>query len=393
MSLSYLTIMSYKVIHFISSIDLASGGPSRSMPSICLGMKSVGVDCEVRSRDSEHPNDKKLLEASIPVTLVKKEGGIRPLLRNYLTTGIVWKNSIAHIQNIWDLALHWVVFECRKNGTPYLISPRGMLEPWSLRQKKLKKKLALALYQMNDLKHAACIHTTALSEMEHVRALGVKCPIAVIPNGIKVEDYAEKDYDKIKTGKKRMLFLSRIHPKKGIELLLKAWSQLPKELLDEWELVIAGEGDKSYSLDDLNGLIRRNFKHLNVVVIGPQYGIDKLKTYQSADIFVLPTHSENFGMVIAEAMCCGLPVITTTGTPWKELKDEHLGWYIELSVENLREALIDAMSQSDDKLIELGKRSRELILKEYSIDAVAIKYKHLYGWLSGECTKPSFVYE
>ena len=380
-----------KVIHFISSIDLASGGPARSMPSICLGMKAVGVDCEVHSRNSENPNKQKLIEAGIPVVLVNGSG-VKSLLGKSLVKGVEWKNSIVHIQNIWDPALHGVAKECRKNGVPYLISPRGMLEPWSLQQKKLKKKIALSLYQKNDLQKASCIHTTAISEMEHVRALGVISPIAVIPNGIKAEDYIEKDYQCIGKGKRQMLFLSRIHPKKGIDFLLKAWSLLPSDIVKDWELVIAGEGDKSYSLDDLKAMIDKDFKNLDVKIAGPQYGKDKVKTYQSADIFVLPTYSENFGMVIAEAMCCGVPVITTTGTPWHELKEQNLGWYIELSVANLKNALIDAMTQPKQNLIEMGKRSRNLILKEYSIEAVANKYKQLYGWLSGECDKPKFVY-
>ena len=114
--------------------------------------------------------------------------------------------------------------------------------------------------------------------------------------------------------------------------------------------------------------------------------------YHSADVFVLPTYSENFGMVIAEAMCCGIPVITTSGTPWVELKNKQIGWYIDLSVENLKIALIDAMNRKDDELRFMGRLSRKLILSEYSIEAVTKKYKELYNWINGGKQKPNFIY-
>ncbi|MCF0199094.1 MAG: glycosyltransferase, partial [Bacteroidaceae bacterium] len=207
-----------KVIHFISGIDLASGGPARSMPAMCLGLKDVGVQCEVRAHLSAQPNDAKLRAAGIPVHLVPQPSGVwGRVVATQLVEGCDLTQSIAHLQNIWDPALHWVARECRRRGVAYVVSPRGMLEPWSLAQKRWKKRLALALYQMGDLRRAACIHATAQSEMEHVRALGIRCPIAVIPNGIKVEDYTEKDYLAPRTGRRRLLFLSRLHEKKGID--------------------------------------------------------------------------------------------------------------------------------------------------------------------------------
>ena len=390
---SNLRYMEYKVVHFISSIDLSSGGPARSMPAICLGIKALGVKCEVHSFASTQPNDKKLRENGIAVSLYSPPKNIIfSLFDKTFLSNIELTHAVVHLQNIWDPSLHWVANKCKRENIPYIISPRGMLEPWSLSQKRIKKKIAMWLYQMADLKHASCIHTTAFSEMEHVKSLGIKCPIAVIPNGINVEDYPEKDYSINHKGKKRMLFLSRIHPKKGIDLLLRAWSLLPLELLNKWELVIAGEGDKTYSLEDLNEMIKEKFNNLGVIVVGPQYGINKINMYHSADVFVLPTYSENFGMVIAEAMCCGIPVITTSGTPWVELKNKQIGWYIDLSVENLKIALIDAMNRKDDELRFMGRLSRKLILSEYSIEAVTKKYKELYNWINGGKQKPNFIY-
>lgn len=379
--------MKYKIIHCISSIDVSYGGPARSMPSICIAMKKNGVECLVVTKESKNPNSQKLLENGIPVIYKKEESYFSST--NFLD-GLDISNSIVHIQNIWDMSLHKVANFCKKNRIPYLISPRGMLEPWALRQKYLKKKLALSLYQKIDLENSSCVHATAESEMLHIRDLGIKAPIAIIPNGINVSSYPLKDY-KFTQEKKRLLFLSRIHPKKGIDLLFEAWSLIPTGVKADWELVIAGEGDSSYSIEDLNNLIKERYGSLNVSIIGPQYGEQKLLCYHSANVFVLPTYSENFGMVIAEAMCCGVPVITTKGTPWREIEEKKLGWYIDLSVENLKNALEDAMNKSNSELEDMGRRSREHILENYSIDAVASKYKDLYSWINGEIEKPNFV--
>lgn len=280
---------------------------------------------------------------------------------------------------------------CRKEGIPYLVSPRGSLEPWSMRQKKLKKNLGMMLYQREDIVKSACIHATANSERDNIRALGFKNPIAVIPNGINIENYPIKEFKK-KDGKKTILFLSRIHPKKGLDLLFEAWSQIPYDTRRTWQIKVAGEGNLEYGIEDLNALVLKKYLNIDIEIIGPQYGQEKIKCYHDADIFVLPTHSENFGMVIAEAMCCGVPVITTTGTPWAELRDQDLGWYIDLSVDNLKVSLTAAMNCSDEERFTKGKKSRDLILNEYSVEAISYKYKLLYGWIAGECDQPEFIY-
>lgn len=379
--------MELEIIHCISSIDVSYGGPARSMPSICIALKKVGIKCKVITKESPNPNSQKLIENDIPITF-KKNGSFFSSI-NFLEN-VKSLNGVVHIQNIWDPSLHKVAEVCKRNNIPYLISPRGMLEPWALQQKKLKKKIALWLYQSSDMQNATCIHATAESEMRHIRDLGIMTPIAVIPNGIDVSSYPLKDYT-FKQEKKRLLFLSRIHPKKGIDILLEAWNLIPSDLKADWELVIAGEGDSSYSIDDLNNLIKERYSSLKVSVVGPQYGRDKISCYHSANIFVLPTYSENFGMVIAEAMCCGVPVITTKGTPWKELEEKRMGWYIDLSVDNLKSAIESAIGKSNSELEDMGRRSRDHILENYSIDAVASKYKDLYRWIKGEIEKPKFV--
>ena len=174
-------------------------------------------------------------------------------------------------------------------------------------------------------------------------------------------------------------------------MLFKAWEELPHALTENWQIHIVGEGDNSYSISDLKTMLERDFPDLDVKVLGPQYGEDKIKCYHSADLFILPTHSENFGMVIAEAMCCGLPVITTNGTPWQELREKGVGWYTDVSVNAIKEALSDALCRTSEDLRDRGLRSRKIILQEYSIESIVGKFKLLYQWINGTWERPDFV--
>lgn len=264
-----------------------------------------------------------------------------------------------------------------------------MLEPWALNARKWKKKLALAMYQRNDLINAFCIHATAQMEAENIRKLGFKNPIAVIPNGIDVNEFT------IKTGmskkrKKTLLFLSRIHPKKGIENLIEAWRQTDKALLQNWQVEIAGTGDENY-ITSLQRLIFTNGLSDKIKIIGPQFGSAKLEVYHRADLFVLPTYSENFGIVVAEALACGIPVITTKGTPWEELNTLNAGSWIDIGVQPLVKALQEILHLNEEQLIQMGKNGRKLVEEKYSIEAVASEMLILYKWILKQGIKPSFV--
>jgi glycosyltransferase involved in cell wall biosynthesis len=277
----------------------------------------------------------------------------------------------------------------KRNAISYVISPRGMLEPWALEQSRFKKLLAMFIYQYSDLKKAACLHATSKKESSNYRKLGLTNPVAIIPNGI---DLSQINPIKIPTNgyKNKLLFLSRIHNGKGLENLLLAWKNIPEYLKSSWTLEVVGDGEESYVQSLINQIENLNIKD-QVKFIGPLYNEEKINAFQSSDIFVLPTYSENFGMAIAEAMAFGLPVITTKGAPWEELETHHAGWWIEIGVEPLTQALIEAMSTHPSKLIEMGKNGRKLIEDKYSIESVAKQMTELYEWILQKRDKPDFV--
>lgn len=358
-----------KILIYITSIDLSGGGPSRSVPMLVKGLAEMGGDVTLMTQRTENMNTHALdgTTAKLHILDVFKSEDVERFMRRE-------KFDIVQLQSMWDLRYHKIVKICRRLNIPYVETPRGMLEPWSLAQKKWKKRLALWLYQMSDLNHAACIYTTADDEARNVKALGVKAPCTVIPNGIEVDSYkCRKSVDVVK---KQVLFLSRIHVKKGIELLLETWTRIISDYPD-WTLLIVGNGEASY-IDSLKAMAERLGVSGSVTISEPVFGEAKVRLYQSSSLFVLPSYSENFGMVIAEAMSCGVPVITTRYCPWEILNETATGWCIDLCVDNLTDTLCQAMGMNPSKLYEMGQRASLLVSENFDYRSVAKKTMEMY---------------
>ena len=264
-----------------------------------------------------------------------------------------------------------------------------MLEPWSLSQSKYKKKLALFFFQKKDLQNASCIHATAPMEVESIRALGFKNPVAMIPNGINISEFPLHMPEKSKKPRK-ILFLSRIHVKKGIENLINAWKLLNSSFKESWVVEIVGNGDENY-IQSLKELIIKEGLSSEILIKSPVFGVEKIKLFREASLFVLPTFSENFGIVIAESLASYTPVITTKGTPWEDLEKNNCGWWIGVGVEPLKKALEQAIGSSDKTLMKMGVNGRKLIEDKYSMASVAQQMLQLYQWILTKDNKPNFV--
>ncbi len=374
-----------KILHIINSIDIKFGGPSKSVSDLGIKLAQNNIEITILANDSKNPYLEVSPHSKLILNMIRKTSFKQVIKANFKN----YKFDIHHIQGLWSFQLHKVSKLSRDNDIPYIISPRGSIEPWALNAGKWKKKLAMWLYQYNDLANANCIHATSSMEASNIRKLGFKNPIATIPNGIDLTEYP-LPINRIKKEKYTLLFLSRIHPKKGIELLIQAWEQLDKKLRHKWQVTIIGNGENSY-LTKIQELIINKHLENEIKLIGPQFGADKLKAYNSADLFVLPTYSENFGIVVAEALACGIPVITTTGTPWEELNTQNAGWWIEIGIDPLVIALRKAIQLNDAERIQMGLNGRKLIEEHYSIESVAQKMLQLYDWTINDFEKPEFV--
>ncbi len=284
--------------------------------------------------------------------------------------------DIIHIYGIWQPFLAKLFYYSKKNKKKTIITPLGALEPWSLSQKSLKKKIALWVYQKKIMNTCDIIHATSEIEKENLKKLGIKNRIIVIPHGIDI-NYARKKYVNNKI--KKAIFFSRIHEKKGLLELVEAWSKIK---IKNWCLDIYGPvSDKNY----LN-LIKQKIQNLNldetIKIYDPIYDLNKKKIiFESADCFLLPSKSENFGISVGEALSYGLPVLTTTSTPWKDIEIVNAGMIFEMSKENLKNALKQFLAISNDKLYQMGLNGQNLVQQKFSHKLITKKYINLYSSL------------
>ena len=281
-----------------------------------------------------------------------------------------------------NVAAAWVA---RRAGVPLVSAPRGMVTDWSLSHQMWKKRVAWHLYQKHVFRQASLFHATAPAEVDNLRALGLTQPVAVVPNGV---DLPETLPDDPAPDAKRALFLSRIHPKKGLPMLLDAWADVRPE---GWTLELVGPSENGHRAE-----LQRQASELGldgeVVFAGPVDDADKWDKYAAADLFVLPTHSENFGIVVAEALAAEVPVLTTTGAPWQELEDHDCGWWVALEPDAIIGALATATEYSEEQRTAMGERGRALVEDRYSWAGVGRRMLSTYHWIaSNDTTRPDWI--
>ena len=267
-----------------------------------------------------------------------------------------------------------------------MVTPRGMLDPWALRRMAWKKWIVRLWYENEHLRSASCLRATSAMEADHFRAFGLRNPIAVVPNGLELPPLKPRFE---RHGRlKRLLFVSRIHPKKGLEFLLRAWSRVQRSYAD-WELVVAGPDEVGHSAQ--LRMLAEQLEVERVLWLGPVYGREKSALYRSADLFVLPTHAENFGLVVGEALAHEVPVITTKNAPWRGLKEHQCGWWIELNDRTLTETVEEAMGLTEAERRTMGSRGRAWVGRDFAWPAIGRQMVDVYQWVLGGGAPPPCV--
>jgi len=291
--------------------------------------------------------------------------------------------DLIHIHGLWQFPLSYSATVARAKKIPYVYHIHGMLDPWALSFHPVRKKVYSAIWERKNLNGAAKIICLTENEEKYVRKFGVASPTVVIPNGIErsfadhlpaKKQFSEKHPEFL--GKYLVLFLGRIHPKKGIELLIRALqklSQLPAKI----HLIIAGpEEDKAYT-QNLKTLVSSLQLEKNITFFGEVYGESKKELLIGADLFVLPSHDEAFSISILEAMVCNLPVVVTKNCNFPEVERFQAGFVIPHNLDHL----VDVMSNIivDEKAqTQMGANGRKLVLANYHWDAIALRLLQAY---------------
>lgn len=258
-----------RICIFTTSIDKRLGGPSRSVPILARGLANKGILTTLLTCKTEQMNVHLLDNSTVDLKIIDANVNVKCFEKDILDA----KYDLIHLQNLWMPLYHKMARIARKHNIPYIMTPRGCLEPWCMKQKRIKKLVAFHLYQKRDLQQAACILATSKMEADNIRALGITSPIAIIPNGIDISEYKCRTSEDKTHVKKQILFLSRIHEKKGIEFLINAWEQL-RAKYPTWNVVIAGNGEESY-IHRLNEIIKSKSLRDCVEIIPPVFGEDK----------------------------------------------------------------------------------------------------------------------
>jgi glycosyltransferase involved in cell wall biosynthesis len=298
-------------------------------------------------------------------------------LTEYCALGQV---DVLHNHGMWQMNAIYPAKAAMRGNVHLVFSPHGAFSEWAMQHGSLAKRFFWPLLQRPALKRATCFHATAESEYHDIRRLGFKQPVAIIPNGI---DLPTITSSKAKRNQRTLLFLGRVHVVKGLDMLLPAWRSV-QDSFPDWRLVIAG-GDDGYNgvsgyLDEVKGIALQ--LGLNRVEFpGPLYGEDKWQAYRDADLYVLPSYSENFGMTVAEALVMGTPAIVSKGAPWSGLELEGAGWWTPIGVEPLVASLKDAMSQPPSVLYEMGECGRRWMQKDFTWNSIGYKMSSTYEWL------------
>jgi glycosyltransferase involved in cell wall biosynthesis len=347
-----------RILHVISSIDPRAGGTTTAVAGMAGFQAEAGLSVTVAATYGRRFDDsvaKQLERRGVTVRLVGPartplayHPGIKPLLHE-----LTRNTDVVHIHGLWEEIQHRAARVAHAQGVPYIMTPHGMLDPWCLNQSKLRKKIYLALRLRRDLNQAAAMYFTTQQERKLIEPLDLKPPAIVEPLGVDLDEFKslpERGTFRAKypqLGEKRfIIFLSRIHHKKGLDLLIPAFAQLAdKEIM----LVIAGPDSQDNYRARVEEMIQQHGVADRVIFTGMLHGVERIEALVDAELFTLPSYQENFGIVVIESLAAGTPlVISDQVNVHHEIAAGNVGAVVPTDVGTLASEL--ARWMSDDGL-------------------------------------------
>lgn len=386
-----------KVLHIVNTAGYSSGGIGDVAQELFRHQREMGVDVSLwfpgdqpRKREVEEITEEHGEHVCAIPSLAFGENvlpyGIIPFFAKMKGFDLI------HQHGIWlptSLLTSWA-----SRHLQTIISPHGLLEPFRLSLSQRKKRFVGAIYENRNLRNARCLSACSLQEAIGLRAYGLNQEIAIIPNGVSgalLDIQHDKDREgfefrramSLPPSSSIVLFLSRLHPIKGIELLVSAVNSL-KAVMRQlgWILVIVGDGEASYK-ESLKSQIALFGVEDIVRIVGPLYGKEKVSAYCAAEVFALVSHNENFGIVVAEALAMGVPVLTSTKMPWGETEKEGCGVVVESSEQGVTDGLRRMLALSGESRMNMGARGQEYARQRFSWSAVSAGFLEVYEWMLG----------
>lgn len=379
-----------KVLHVVAGLEVRHGGPPRVVASLTTALSRIGVSSTVFSpaySSASGGSEEHLVsapEATIRMfdtgRLARWWPGHSPNLKSALQQE-VGSFDVVHIHEMWHHPHFAAARACKALGIPFVVSPHGSLDPWALALGGLKKRIYSRIWQRGLLGRAAAVHALTATESSQFRDYGYTGPVSVIPNGIDIEEFQhpaspndmDERYPEL-VGKKVVLFLGRLHQKKGLDVLVKAFAQLHETDLDIHLLVVGPD-------DGYEPELRRLIGSLGVIdavtLTGTLAGNDRLAAMNRADIYALPSYSEGFSVGILEALAVGLPVVISKYCYFPEVESAGAGIETETDVGQVASAL-GSLIVDPELASKMGRAGRDLVRSRYSWESVAAAFVKLY---------------
>jgi glycosyltransferase involved in cell wall biosynthesis len=381
-----------KLLHVIPSLAKVKGGPSQILLEVVKSLRHKGCEAEIVTTNDngcellDVPLYQRVEYEQVPVWFLPRI--FLPMKEFIFSTALThWLGQhlkdydLVHTHYLFSYAPTCAAFIARSQKIPYLVTPHGMLTPWALNHKRLKKQVYSPI-ERHNLNQAVAIHCTTATESQDVRNFKIQTPTFVVPFGVDLPARQPQAKQRLRNRfnippeTPVVLFLSRLHPKKRPDLLLRSLSQLAT-LNRDFHLILAGSGDSDY-LSYLTNLVSFLGLAKRTSMPGFVMGEDKELLIQGSDIFVLPSFSENFGLAIAEAMAAGLPAIVTPGVQIApDIAEANAGLVVEGEVDALVGALQELLA-SPNRCVELGENGKRLVSRRYSWNAIAQQLASVY---------------
>ncbi|OKH36051.1 glycosyl transferase group 1 [[Phormidium ambiguum] IAM M-71] len=371
-----------RILQIIPSVSLVYGGPSQMVLGLSSALAKAGIEVTILTTNSNGDAGQPPLD--VPLNCPVEQDGYQiryfrcsPFRRYKFSLDLLqWLNSnaknydLAHIHALFSPVCSLAATVARMQKLPYILRPLGTLDPADLRKKKLLKQLYAALLEKPNIAGSSAIHFTSLEEAKVSERFGVKTKDLVLPLGVNLPKQEKEGTEFANLPSPVILFMSRVDPKKGLDLLIPALQNLANSGIN-FHFVLAGSNPQDPEYEEkIRSQISTTLPG-NVTITGFVTGDRKLALLQKADLFVLPSYYENFGIAVAEAMAAGTPVCITRGVYiWEDILAAEAGWVCDRTVESLTETLRLALQDSIE-MKRRGLNAKQLTIKNYSWQAIA----------------------